>query len=90
MIEAKTNELIEGAQAELDEVLALGGAFEAIEELKNRLVTSHTARVRQIESGELQVVGVNAYTETADVAAGRRGEHPQGRPGACSSRRSPS
>ena len=70
VIEAKTNELIEGAQAELDDVIAMGGAFAAIEELKGRLVTSHTARVRQIESGELQVVGVNAYTETAESPLG--------------------
>ncbi len=38
VIEAKTAELVEAAQAELDEVLALGGAFEAIDELKGRLV----------------------------------------------------
>ncbi len=63
VIEAKTAELVEAAQAELDEVLGLGGAFAAIAELKGRLVTSHTARVRRIESGELQVVGVNAFTD---------------------------
>ena len=34
VIEAKTAELIEAAQAELDDVLALGGAFAAIDELK--------------------------------------------------------
>jgi len=65
VVEAKTNELIDGAQAELDEVLALGGAFEAIEELKGRLVRSHAERIRKIESGELTVVGVNKFTETA-------------------------
>ena len=37
---AKTAELTEAAQAELDDVLALGGAFEAIGELKARLVRS--------------------------------------------------
>src|SRR4051794_27464132 len=52
VIEAKTRELIDGAQAELDDVIAMGGAFVAIEELKGRLVPSHTARVRAIESGE--------------------------------------
>lgn len=65
VIEAKTQELIDGAQAELDEVLALGGAFEAIEELKGRLVRSHAERMRRIESGDLTVVGVNKFTETA-------------------------
>jgi len=70
MIEAKTRELIEGAQAELDDVLALGGAFNAIEELKGRLVRSHTERMRLIESGELQVIGVNSFTETAESPLG--------------------
>ena len=46
-------------------MLALGGAFEAIDELKGRLVTSNTERVRRIESGEQVVVGVNGFTETA-------------------------
>jgi (2R)-ethylmalonyl-CoA mutase len=65
VVEAKTAELIEAATAELDEVLGLGGAFEAIDELKGRLVRSHTERVRRIEKGELKIVGVNAFTETA-------------------------
>ncbi|MBK6855904.1 MAG: protein meaA [Microthrixaceae bacterium] len=65
VIEAKTNALIEEAQAELDDVLSLGGAFEAIDELKGRLVRSHAERMRRIESGELKVVGVNCFTETA-------------------------
>ncbi len=63
-IEGRTAELVEGAQTELDEVLALGGAFEAIDELKGRLVTSHTERVRRIEAGEQTVVGVNDFVET--------------------------
>jgi (2R)-ethylmalonyl-CoA mutase len=60
-----TAELEDAAQAELDEVLELGGAFEAIDELKGRLVRSHTERLRRIESGEQKVVGVNVHTETA-------------------------
>ena len=64
VIEAKTNELHEAAKAELDEILALGGAFEAIDEMKARLVKSQTERRTRIESGELKVVGVNAFTET--------------------------
>ncbi|WP_334141167.1 protein meaA [Rhabdothermincola sp.] len=70
VIEAKTAELVEAAQAELDEVLALGGAFEAIEELKGRLVASNTERTRRIETGEQVVVGVNAFTETAESPLG--------------------
>src|SRR3954451_7180265 len=65
VVEAKTAELIDEAQAELDDVLALGGAFEAIDELKGRLVRSHAERMRRIETGDLTVVGVNKFTETA-------------------------
>lgn len=70
VVEAKTAELVEAAGAELDEVLELGGAFEAIEELKGRLVASHAERVRRIESGDLRIVGVNAFTETAESPLG--------------------
>ncbi|MEY2463096.1 MAG: ethylmalonyl-CoA mutase, partial [Acidimicrobiaceae bacterium] len=49
VIEAKTTELIDAATSELEDVLALGGAFEAIDELKGRLVRSHTERLRRIE-----------------------------------------
>jgi (2R)-ethylmalonyl-CoA mutase len=65
VIEAKTAEMIEAADAELADVEALGGAFEAIDELKMRLVRSQAERVRRIENGEQQVIGVNAFTETA-------------------------
>jgi (2R)-ethylmalonyl-CoA mutase len=70
VMERLTNDLEEEAQAELDEVLELGGAFEAIDELKRRLVSSHTERMRRIESGDLTVVGVNAFTETAPSPLG--------------------
>ncbi len=66
VIEARTAELIDAAQTELDDVLAHGGAFEAIDELKGRLVRSMADRTRRIESGDQIVVGVNAYTETAE------------------------
>ncbi len=65
VVEAKTADIMEAAQAELDDVLALGGAFEAIDELKMRLVRSQSERVSRIESGDLKVVGVNCFTETA-------------------------
>jgi ethylmalonyl-CoA mutase len=73
VVEAKTAELVEAAGAELDDVLALGGAFAAIEELKGRLVSSNTERTRRIETGEQVVVGVNAYTETAPSPLGGEG-----------------
>jgi (2R)-ethylmalonyl-CoA mutase len=64
VVEARTAELVDAATAELDDVLAMGGAFEAIDELKGRLVRSHAERIRHIEDGELTVVGVNRFTET--------------------------
>ncbi len=64
VVEARTAELTEAAWSELTEVLELGGAFGAVEELKRRLVASQADRVRRIESGELQVVGVNCFTTT--------------------------
>jgi (2R)-ethylmalonyl-CoA mutase len=65
VVEARTSELREAARAELDGVLAMGGAVAAVESayMKQQLVASHTARTRAIESGDLTVVGVNAYTE---------------------------
>ena len=53
VMEALTRNLVDEAQAELDDVLSLGGAFEAIDELKGRLVRSHTERMRRIEGGDL-------------------------------------
>jgi (2R)-ethylmalonyl-CoA mutase len=63
VIEGKTNELIDAATAELDDILQLGGAFEAIDELKSRLVRSQADRTRRIETGEQKVIGVNEFTE---------------------------
>ncbi|HZN14316.1 MAG TPA: methylmalonyl-CoA mutase family protein, partial [Acidimicrobiales bacterium] len=63
VIEAKTDELVAAATEELDEILAMGGAFEAIDELKSRLVRSQADRTRRIESGDQQVIGVNSFTE---------------------------
>jgi (2R)-ethylmalonyl-CoA mutase len=65
VMEAIVHDLTTAAQSELDEVLALGGAFNAIDELKSRLVASQSARVERIESGEQIVVGVNRFQETA-------------------------
>jgi (2R)-ethylmalonyl-CoA mutase len=66
VIAAKVTELLSGARGELDKVLGMGGAVAAVENayMKQRLVESHTARVRAIESGALQVVGVNCFQET--------------------------
>ena len=64
VVEARTAELRDAAWAELNEVLALGGAFAAIDELKGRLVRSMAERTRRIEAGDQTVVGLNAYRET--------------------------
>ena len=81
VVEAKTAELVEAASAELDDVLELGGAFEAIDELKGRLVREpHRAhpshRERRAEDRRRQLL----HRDGA-VAARRRGVDPQGRPG---------
>jgi len=64
VIEAKTREIADAADAELQWVLDGGGSFEMIDDIKGRLVQSHAERVRRIESGDLTVVGVNSFTET--------------------------
>ena len=70
VMEKMTADLVEAAWAEMTEIMDLGGAFEAIDEMKGRLVRSHAERIRRIESGDQVVVGVNKYTETADSPLG--------------------
>ena len=64
VIESRTTELADEAWSELSDVLALGGAFGAIEELKSRLVRSMAERTARIEDASQVVVGVNRFTET--------------------------
>jgi (2R)-ethylmalonyl-CoA mutase len=64
VIEAKVAELVEGARAEIDRVQAMGGAIEAVEYMKQELVSSHAARRARIESGDEVIVGVNKYETT--------------------------
>ncbi|MEO6885294.1 MAG: methylmalonyl-CoA mutase family protein, partial [Jatrophihabitantaceae bacterium] len=66
VVEAKVAEIKDGASAEIDHILELGGAVAAVETgyLKSALVSSLALRRRRIESGEDVVVGVNKYTET--------------------------
>ncbi|MGH2829171.1 MAG: protein meaA [Actinomycetota bacterium] len=64
VIDAKTVEMAGAAQAELDRILALGGAVQAIEDMKQGLVASLARRQRAIEAGERVVVGANAWPET--------------------------
>jgi len=74
VVEARSAELLAEARTELEKVLAMGGAVAAVENayMKQRLVESHTRRLRAIESGEITVVGVNAWTESeaSELAVG--------------------
>jgi (2R)-ethylmalonyl-CoA mutase len=67
VVEARTQELVDAAWDEVQEVLKRGGAVEAVETgyIKQRLVESNAARLRAIESGEQVVVGVNKFIESA-------------------------
>ncbi|MCP3867775.1 MAG: protein meaA [Gammaproteobacteria bacterium] len=68
IIEAKVQELVQGAEKEMRRVREEGGMVQAVETgyVKRQLVTSHTARMRTIESGDLNIIGVNCFTETAE------------------------
>jgi ethylmalonyl-CoA mutase len=68
VIEAKVKELMAGAAAEMERVAEQGGMVQAIESgyVKRELVMSHTRRMRAIESGELKIVGVNCFQQTAE------------------------
>jgi (2R)-ethylmalonyl-CoA mutase len=60
----KVEALKEGARAELALIDGMGGAVEAIEYMKSRLVESNAERIGRIETGETVVVGVNRFTTT--------------------------
>jgi (2R)-ethylmalonyl-CoA mutase len=66
VVEARVQELQDAAREELQRVLDMGGAVAAVENayMKRQLVESHTRRLQAIESGELTVVGVNAFQES--------------------------
>jgi (2R)-ethylmalonyl-CoA mutase len=73
VVEQRTEEIRDAAWIELQEILELGGAFEAIEDLKGRLVSSMADRTRRIETGDQIVVGMNAFTESAESPLGGDG-----------------
>lgn len=69
VIGAKVAELKTAITAELARIESLGGAAaqDALDYMKTRLVEANTARIAAIESGEITVVGVNAY-QTSEVS----------------------
>jgi (2R)-ethylmalonyl-CoA mutase len=66
VIEAKVDELVEAALAEIGHIQRMGGALAAVESgyLKSQLVASHAERRARIESGQDRIVGVNVFQET--------------------------
>ncbi|WP_375263390.1 methylmalonyl-CoA mutase family protein [Palleronia sp.] len=60
-VERKVAEMIQGARDEMRQIDAMGGAVNAIEHMKSRLVESNADRIAAIESGETPVIGVNRY-----------------------------
>ena len=67
VVAAKVRDLVAGARKEIENVEAQGGIIAAIESgyIKRELVGSHMQRLRAIESGELKIIGVNCFGETA-------------------------
>ena len=70
VIESRTKQLADAAWTELSEILSLGGAFEAVDVLKGRLVQSMSNRTSRIEKGDQCVIGVNIFTQTAPSPLG--------------------
>lgn len=68
VIEAKVQEMIDEARAEIDRVQSMGGAVATVESgyMKGQLVASHAERRSRIESGDDIIVGVNAFTTTEE------------------------
>src|ERR1700712_1667926 len=66
VVEAKVADIKAGAQAEIEKILEMGGAVEAVGAgyMKGQLVASLAERRRRMESGEDVVVGVNRFETT--------------------------
>jgi (2R)-ethylmalonyl-CoA mutase len=74
VMEGLVTELTEGARAEMAVVAEHGGAVDAVEYMKARMVESHRERVARIERGDQKVIGQNSYTETEDSPLTRDAE----------------
>jgi (2R)-ethylmalonyl-CoA mutase len=77
VIEQKVASMIEEASLELQRVLDQGGAVAAVENgyMKGELVASLTRRRASIESGDITVVGVNAFQSTESSPLQIEGEN---------------
>ncbi|GAB4262169.1 MAG: protein meaA [Pararhodobacter sp.] len=64
VVTAKVDALKAGARAELKLIDEMGGAVQAIEYMKGRLVEANAERIARIEAGQTTVVGVNRFTTT--------------------------
>ena len=64
VVDAKVESLKASARYELETIETQGGALNAIEYMKSRLVESNTDRLQNIESNHTTVVGVNKFTNT--------------------------
>ncbi|GLQ25735.1 protein meaA [Sulfitobacter pacificus] len=62
-VDKKVEELKAGARAELALLDGMGGAIDAIDYMKGRLVESNSDRLGRIEAGETVVVGVNKWQQ---------------------------
>jgi (2R)-ethylmalonyl-CoA mutase len=62
-VNKKVEELKAGARAELALLDGMGGAIDAIDYMKGRLVESNSDRLGRIEAGETVVVGVNKWQQ---------------------------
>lgn len=62
-VDAKVEELKNGARTELALLDKMGGAIDAIDYMKGRLVESNSDRLGRIEAGETVVVGVNKWQQ---------------------------
>jgi len=65
VIQSKVQSLIATAKAEINKVLAQGGAVEAIKSgyMKSQLVKSQAERMSRIMTGDLKIVGRNIYAD---------------------------
>ena len=74
-VAAKVEALKEGARHELATLDAMGGAVQAIDYMKSRLVDSNAERLNRIERNETIVVGVNRWQqgEASPLTAGDGG-----------------